>query len=306
MTNIIRILKFVFLDFWRNIWLSINTITIISLSLLSVNFLIIITILVNQAVVSVEDRVNISVYFKASASEAEVEAVNNRLQNEIKLKSSQIITPAEALERFQIRYQNDPEIIAALNELNKNPFSYGLVVQADKLADYALITGLLEEPAYTKLIEDKDFTDLATHERAIARVHAISRRAEQIGLGITLVLIFNSILVVLNAIRLNIYTHREEIAIMKLVGAPNWMIRSPFIGESLLYSFFAIIVTVLIFYPLIQFIEPFLQNLLGQPDFHIINYYLANFITLVGWQILGISALMVLASTLAIRRYLKV
>lgn len=122
MTNILRILKFAFRDFWRNIWLSVNTITIIVLSLLSVNFLIIVTIVVNQAIISVENRVNISIYFKENVSSEQVEAIHSRLKNEIFLKDSKIISPEEALERFRARYKDDIDIIAALDELSKKSF----------------------------------------------------------------------------------------------------------------------------------------------------------------------------------------
>lgn len=188
----------------------------------------------------------------------------------------------------------------------KNPFSYSLIIQAQQLDDYSLITQFLDEPAYTQLIEDKDLTDLESHEQAIARVSNISNRIKQIGLGITLILIFNSVLVVLNAIRLNIYTHREEIVIMKLVGASNWMVRGPFFVESILYAVFSIILAMAVIYPIIEFIQPFLPNLLGQPEFNILTYYLANWASFIGWQLLGVIVLTVFASMLAIRRYLRV
>ena len=303
MTNFFRILTFAFRDFYRNFWLSFNTISIILLSILSVNFLIVVNIVVSEAVQSVENRVNVSIYFNEKASLEQVENLKTRLTNDVRLKSANVITPTEALERFRTRYANDPEIIAALDELSENPFSYSLVVQTNDLADYTNVTAILEDPVYTQLIEQQDLSDLESHERAIARVNDISKRAEQIGLTITLILVFNSVVVVINAIRLNIYSHREEISIMKLVGAKNWMVRGPFVVESMLYAFFGSLVAALVIYPMFQFIDPSIPALLGQP-FSILAHYQENWATLVLWQIIGIFALNIFSSSLAMRRYL--
>jgi cell division transport system permease protein len=303
MTNLFRIIRFAFRDFYRNFWLSFNTISIILLSILSVNFLIVVNVIVGEAVQSVENRVNVSIYFNEKASLEQVENLKTRLTKDIRLRSADVISPTDALERFQDRYQNDPEIIAALDELSENPFSYSLVIQANQLEDYTNVTAILEDPVYTQLIEQRDLSDLDSHERAIARVNDISRRAEQIGLAITFILIFNSIVVVINAIRLNIYSHREEIGIMKLVGAKNWMVRGPFVVESILYAFFGTILAAAVIYPMFQFIDPSIPNLLGQP-FSVIEYYKANWTSLLLWQVVGIFALNIFSSSLAMRRYL--
>ena len=304
MINFFRILKFAFKDFSRNFWLSFNTISIILLSILSVNFLVVVNVVVSEAVRSVENRVSVSVYFNEKANLEQVEQIRAQLHSEIDLKSTDLITPTEALERFRERYTDDDDIIAALDELSENPFSYSLVIQATELDSYALVSAVLDEPAYAQLIEQKDLSDLASHERAIARVDKISNRAKQIGLAITLILIFNSIVVVLNAIRLNIYSHREEISIMKLVGAKNWMVRGPFIIESIFYAIFGIAAASAIIYPILTVIDPQLPNLLGQP-FSILAYYQENWMALIIWQIIGIFGLNIFSSTLAMRRYLK-
>jgi len=306
MKDLWKIITFALLDFWRNIWLSVNTITIITLSLLSINFLILVTIIINQAIVSVENRVNVSIYFKKEVTNTQVGVIKNRIEKQIELREARIISPEEALERFRLRYLNDLEILAALDELDENPFSFSLVVQAEHLSDYSALIQVFDEPAYVQLIEEKDFSDLASHERAIARVNEISNKAKTIGFGITLILILSSLLVVLNTIRLNIYTHREEIAIMRLVGANNWIIKGPFIVESIIYAFLSAGIAIAIIYPIVRFIDSLLPGLIGQSQFSLILFYQQNWLTLIGWQFIGVVVLTMLASSLAIRRYIKV
>ena len=305
MRQALRIISFALQDFLRNIWLSVNTITIITLSILSVNFLIFVTILVNQAITSVENRVNVSIYFKDGVSRDSVEALEKRVEESFSVKFSEIISPEKALENFRERYKDDPDIISALDELDKNPFSFSLLVQAKELSSYSSLTTLLNEPAYTSIIEEKDFTDLESHQRAIERVNDISNKVESVGLIVTIILIFNSLLVVLNTIRLNIYTHRDEIVIMRLVGAGNVMIRGPYVLESIMYAFFSVIAALAIIVPLLKFIQPFLPPLLGQPDFNIFIFYKANWMLYIGWQVILVTALTIFASSIAIRRYIK-
>ena len=305
MIQVWRIIKFAVLDFWRNIWVSINTVTIITLSILSVNFLIVITILVSQAIISVENRVNVNIYFKNEVARQEVQALEELITQKVVLKNSEIITPDKALENFRTRYANDPDIINALNELDDNPFSYSLLVQAENLNDYSLITEILDDPVYTTIIEERDFTDLESHERAIERVNEISERIQFIGLIVIFVLIFNSLLVVLNTIRLTIYTHKEEITIMRLVGASAVMIRGPFLLESFFYAIFSLLISVIIIYPVLNFIQPFLPQLLGQDTFNIISFLQSNWVIYIATQIITVILLTFFASYLAIRRYLK-
>ena len=106
--------------------------------------------------------------------------------------------------------------------------------------------------------------------------------------------------------RINIYTHRQEIEIERLVGSTNWFIRGPFWVESILYALVATIVTAGIFYGALSWLQPYVVGLFNGSSFNLVTYFQGNWLTFFGLQFLAAAILNMLASGIAMRRYLKV
>jgi len=138
----------------------------------------------------------------------------------------------------------------------------------------------------------------------ISRLSGVIKASRSVGLGITLVLTLIAALVTFNTIKLAIYTNREEIAIMRLVGARNSYIRGPFIVGGVLYGIIAVAITMAIFYPLTLWLGPQAERFFGGPD--LFGYYLANFAQIFGLLLLVGMALGTISSWWAVKRYLKV
>jgi len=138
---------------------------------------------------------------------------------------------------------------------------------------------------------------------AIERLTKIIDAADTLGAVISIVLAIVSIVITFNTIRLAIYTSREEISVMRLVGASNSYIRGPFVVEGIMYGVVAAIVTLVIYYPLSIWLGPVTQKFFG--SINVFDYYVSNFgqlflIIIFSGVILGAAA-----SYLAVRRYLK-
>jgi len=226
-----RIIKFAWQSFWRNIWLSIVTITVIILTFVSINFLIVLHIVSNSIIDSVEERINVSIFFKPEIKEAEVLEVNAYLETLSQIDSIEYISAEQALDKFKKMHQDDPSILESLEELDDNPLGATLNVNAMSLEDYPSILEVIDNSKYKDWIATKNFDD---HRDYINRINSISTNIQNIGFAITGLFIFIAILIVINTIRIAIYTHRNEIAVMKLVGATNNFIRSPFIFEAVI------------------------------------------------------------------------
>jgi cell division transport system permease protein len=102
-----------------------------------------------------------------------------------------------------------------------------------------------------------------------------------------------------------IYTHREEIMAMKLVGATNWFVRAPYLLQGIIFSVLAVLITIIIIYPLLGFIQPYLSSIL-ESDFNVVTYFNQNFIFIFGLELLGAIVLNLLSSYWAVNRYVKV
>lgn len=298
-----RVLKFALQDFLRNFWLSVITITFIVLALLTVNFLIVFTLISDEAVEVIKEKIDISVYFNPGVEENKVRSVESHLLTLSEVKDVRYISQSEALSIFEERHKDDPNISETLEELEENPLGATLVVKAYDMADYPDILQVLNESEYKDLISEKDFED---HKTVINRINGITGKVQTISLAIIVFFGLITVLIIFNTIRMSIYTHREEIGIMKLVGASNWFIRAPFLMEGIIFGLLACITTFILLFPALNFIQPYVLESLGNSDFSLVNYFKENIVKLFGWELLAVVALNVLSSYWAMRRYLKV
>lgn len=298
-----RSIKFAWQGFFRNIWLSVVTIIILILTLFSVTVVAGVNLLAKQAISSVQDKVDVSVYFKPAVDEKDIVNVQYRLEGLAEVKSVNYVSKEDALAQFKEEHANDPVILESLNQLGDNPLGATLVVQAKSISDYPKIMALLDNNEYSNLISDKNFAD---NKIVIDRLSALSTKIQRVGIIISIVFVIIALLIIFNTIRINIYTHREEIGIMKLVGASNWFVRAPFLFESLLYALLAVVISLAIMYPLVGVIAPQINDFFIGYGMDVVSYFNHNFWTIVGLQFVFSIILSMVSSSIAIGRYLKV
>ena len=300
---IFRAVKFASQSFFRNFWLSVVTVIILVLTLFSVTMVAGINVITEKTVESVKGKVDISVYFQPTASVDEVKGVQQELEQNNQVKSVSYVSREEALAKFKEKHQDDPAILESLEELSDNPLSSTLIIQANNIDDYENIITFLQTPDNQDLIQDMNYDD---NKQVIERLSSLSVKIRNIGLTLSAIFIVIAILIIFNTIRINIYTHREEIGIMKLVGASNWFVRAPFLLEGMLYSFIAMAICLALTYPLLGIIAPQLDDFFAGYDLDLVLYFNTNFWRVVGWQIIYGVALSIISSSIAIGRYLRV
>jgi cell division transport system permease protein len=302
MISFFRVIRTGLVNFRRNIWLSaastlIMVITLIILSVLS--FLFVIT---NSSVKAIRDRVDISAYFKTNLPENQILSAKDDIEREPGVKEVVYISAEQALKEFKERRANDPIIVESVNELSTNPLPATLNIKADNLEDYDRITQVLQSTKYKGVIEKVNFDDNRT---IIDRLNTILRFIVTFGSGLVLVFALIAILVIFNTITLIIYNRREEVEIMRLVGATNWYIRGPFLVEALTYSIAATIITGAILFPLYTQFLPKIGGFIA-PDLRLFDHPYRDFAIIVASQLVVSVVLSSISSLLAIRRYLKI
>lgn len=301
--SIARVLKFALQDFVRNFWVSLVTVTILILSLFSVNFLVVVDYISQQAIKSVEAKIDLSLYLNTEAVEEDISVLKRELESIEGVAKITYVSKAQALESFQTKHRDDQPIQEALREIGKNPLNPSLVVQAKELSVYEKVINSLDKLSKHTLIESKDFDD---HNNLLQSMNVITVRTRQIMLLVSFIFIAITVLVVFNAVRIAIYTHRKEIGVMKLVGASNWFIRAPFLVEAVLYSFLGVVIVIAIFYPFIHLLQPYLGSFLNTASVDLIGYFNSRFIYIFGVEFLGASLINIIASSIAVGKYVKV
>lgn len=300
-----RALKFAFQNFHRNIWLAIATTAVITLSLLSINFFILANAFVDAALMSIEDKVNITVYFKPTGEEKDFLTLSDRLRAMPEVASVTYVSKDEALAKLKGRYasQEGSLLDESLKELGTNPLTPSLVIHAKTLSGYAAIQSDLSRPENESVIEKREFAD---RQLLIDKITGMKKNIQNASIVVNIFFALIAMLIVTNTIRITIYTRRREVGIMKLVGATNWFIRAPLLIESVLYSVTGTVLAVLILFPLLGSIQPYAERFFDGAAFDVLGYFSKNFWTIFGLEFLAFAALNIVSSAFAIGRYLKV
>ncbi len=299
-----RIVKTGFINFWRNLSLSAAATMVMTITLVIFSVLFLLFGLTSNALDAVESRIDISVYFKNGLGEDKIKTIQADLENNSKVESVKYTSASKALEEFKKKHENDPLIQQSLNELTENPLPATINVKAKNLEDYPSIDNFLNDAKYRDFIESKSYGDDQT-KLAIERLNKILNFIITFGIGLITVFALIAVLVIFNTITLTIFNRREEVEIMRLVGATNWYIRGPFLVESVLYGLFATFITGLLMLPIFSNFLPKIA-LFVNPQVSVFNQNVFNFWYLLLMLLLVGCALSVISTLLAIRRYLRI
>ena len=303
--NIKRVIKTGFINFWRNGWVSLATILIMVITLSSIGSLVFGKAILITVLDQLQNKVDITVYFKTDASESEIIYLEDSLSKLDEVKALEYISRENALLAFEKRHEGNTLILQSLEELESNPLGASLNIKAKNPSQYESIANFLEggSAQQANLFSIIDKVNYRQNKMVIDRLTGILETSKNMGTGISLVLIFVALLVTFNTIRLAIYTNREEIKIMRLVGASNRYIRSPFMIEGMLYGLVSTIIAMALFYPLTYWLGPMSERFFG--GINIFYYYLANFFQLFAVLLAVGVVLGTVSSWVAARRYLR-
>jgi len=300
-----RILKFAFQSFFRNFWLSVVTVIIISLSLFSISLLLMVNILTQHVLEVVEDRTQVYIDLTSEATNEQAEVLVSELNKLPAIKESIFITPEQTLNEFRIRHENDALMLESLDALDENPFKGSIKITVHDIQDFPVILNELSKQDYSPFLEIED-TEFNEAKLLIERISEYSVKIQKTFFFISLIFIIISILVVFNTIQIGIYTHREEIGIMKLVGASNSFVRSPFLIEGFLYSFIGFVLLLFLLYPFLSLIQPYVDGFFTDYTLNLVTALNHNFIKVFGSELLVAIVITIFSSLLAVRKYLKV
>jgi cell division transport system permease protein len=297
-----RIVRFALQDMARNAWLTVATVSVLVLTLITINILVAVNVLGNLAINQLQSRVDVSVHFKPEIEDSRVQTMKISLLSLPEVKDVQYVSPAEALAKFSEANKADPRVVESLGEVGVNPFGATLVIKARELGGFPKIMAALDQPSFTDLIEDKDFAD---RQSVIDKLGMVSRRLQLAGFGLSLVFGFITMLIVWNTVRMSIYTRRDELGIMRLVGASDSFIRAPFYVQAVIWGVISLGLCVAVLLPALHFSEPFLGKFFGTPV-DLLGFYIANGPRLLGLELAGVIVVSIVTTKMATARYLKV
>ncbi len=302
-----RVLRAGVLDFSRNAFVSIASILVMTVTLFTVGMTIFAGVILGSALQELRDKADVNVYFTTQAPEDRILEMKASLEALPEVASVQYLSRDEALAQFRDRHKNDQLTLQALDELPDNPLGAVLNVKAKDISQYETIATFLQDQqtqdGASSVIDKINFYD-EQHRAALERLQYITNSAQVLGRWIVGILILITLAISFNTLRLAIYTSRDEIQVMRLVGAGALYVRGPFIVEGILYGLVAGVITLLIFYPLTWWLGGPTGNFFG--GVNVFSYYVSHFFSIFG-IIIGTGVVLgAAASWLAVQRYLKI
>ncbi len=315
-TNFKRITRTGFVNFWRNGFLSFAAIVVLTLSLLAIGSIIFAGAFGRALIADVKDKVDINVYFALSAPESDILTVQKDLGRLPEVASTTYISRDQVLARFKTKWQDNTLIMQGLDEIGTNPFPATLNIKAKDPGQYGSIAQYLDNknPVMsdgTPMIEKVNYEQ---NKLVIDRLSQIIPAIEKAGFIIAVIMIMVAIIVVFNTIRLIVYTSKDEISVMKLVGASNIYVRGPLIVSGIMYGIISGLITLVILAAVAYWSDAVVLRFAGveiASDFELVvnvlsRYFSQNFSQIF---IIVMGAGVILggfSSYIAARRYLRV
>lgn len=301
LTPLKRAIKIGCKNFYRNIAISLATVFIVSAAVFAISVLYLFNSAANILIDSVKQKVDVSVYFAEDAKTEDILAIKAALADIPDVKSVEYVPKEKAFEEFSAKHEGEQVLIDSLNEIGKNPFLASLSVSAKQSFQYDKIIEFLNADSYKSMIERIDYFQ---RKPVIERLYAITDNVNRGGIIISLIIGAIAVLVAFNAIRMAIYASKDEVSVMRLVGASNWFIRGPFLIHSAIAAFIAFVV---VFFATFWLSYGFNGSIKAiAPEISPFRIFIANFWFLIIIQIVSGLAISMLSSALAIRKYLKV
>lgn len=309
-TNVKRVARYGFIGFMRNGFVSLAAVLIMTITLFVLANMLISNAAMKATLQQLTDKVDVTVYFQTNATDEQITELKKSLEALPEVAVVTSISREEALATFRERHKNDQLTLQALDELEGNPLGAALEVRAKQTSQYESIARFLEAQQTSggagSSIDKVNFYQNKTAIDRLSNIIATSRTNDT---AKAIVLVLCSLLIALNTIRLAIYTSRDEIGVMNLVGAGNWYVRGPFLIAGILYGVVSgttvllLLYPILLFYPVLIGLGPTSELLFG--SFNSFGYYIEHFLfmftVLMGTGIV----LGALSSYLAVRRYLR-
>lgn len=303
-TNTKRIIRSGYRNFVRSGFTSIASVLIMTVTLFVITSLIFVQAALTSSLDNIKNKVDVTVYFVPGADESVIKNIQSDLEKIPEVKSIDYTNEDDALVNYKAKHANDQMILQVFDILDSNPLGASLSIKAKDTGEYQNILNYFnnDNTVSKGMLTVVDTIDYSHNKIAIDRLTSIINGAYKLGFALSLILIFISIIITFNTLRIVIYMSREEINVMKLVGAANKFISGPFVITGILVGVFSSIITIILFWPVSYWLGLHMTDFL---NINLFSYYKDNFFQLLFICLLSGVIIGSISSVFAIHRYLR-
>ncbi|MDP4038606.1 MAG: permease-like cell division protein FtsX [bacterium] len=301
MITLWRIFKTGFRNLFRNAWLSAAATAIMVVTLVIVSFFAFSALLLNSQLNAIKDKINLTIFITDEAKLDDIKNLQAKLLADNNVLSVEYISKNDALNKLSNRSEKDKEIAKLASEVG-NPLQASLEVKTKDPGKINQVVRIAKQPDYSKIVAETSYDE--DRKKIVDRIVGFSGGVAKAGTVVSVAFLTISLLIIFNTIRMAIFTRREEIEIMQLVGATNWFIRGPFIVEGAMYGVIGATIAVLISFGLMSLAKPFMSSFLFSTS-EVTQFFNSKIVLIVAGEFLLGIIIGATSSLLAISRHLK-
>lgn len=304
-TTVMRIVRTGMINFVRNAWLAIAAMAIMIITLTIILFSIIANATFSNTVKQITDKINISIYLKDTTTKEQAEEFVSGLKRLPNSEEVTYLSKSDALKVYMEQNKDNQQLLAAINETD-NPLPATIQVKPRDLNRLNEIRNYADK-AENKKLQSDPMSDSGDRRQAIDKITHATNIMGRIGVGAVLVFAVISVLIIFNTIQMAIFNRRDELQIMRLLGASTTYIRGPFVVETIIYGVLSAIVSILI----INAVFVTASSSLQATSFGLLDItYAQEFFGKYYWQLFAMQLMLgiligAVSSTIATARYLK-
>jgi len=301
-----RVVKNGIVSFGRNVWLAIAAIAMMGITLTILLFAVVANATFSHTIDDITSHIDVSVYLKDTVGDKQRDNLITQLKRVDNIKSVDYVSKEAALKIYRAQNADNPDLLAAISETS-NPLPASLSIKPldpNRLED---IKDFLEKPSIAALQSDPTSYS-GDRKAAIDKITRATHFFEQAGVVGIIIFVIISMLIIFNTIRMAIFNRRDELVIMRLLGATPWYIRGPFIVETIVYGIVAAVISLIICAGLFAVASSTLQaSSLGLLDIkYSSQYFTDNLVLIISLQITAGIIIGAASSIVATRRYLRI
>lgn len=303
-----RMLRYGVNSFTRNSWLTIAATAVMTITLLIILMAVVARVLLGNIITTTQDRVSIPINLRPDATQQQIRIAKEKLATVSDVKEVQYLSLEQMKKEYIETAKPSVEELRAISDLPVSPFfpKFSVVLhnanQTEALKKFVRTDPDIRAVLHTDIRRAPVFS--GDSSKIIRTISSWISTAQTIGLVAGIAFIAISTLIIFNTIRMAIFNRRDEIEMMKLIGADKGFIRNPFVVEAVMYGLVAAILATVIGCVAFLAIEPKLNVYgIGTTNIHlaIVAYWWLVFSAVAGMgTLIGI-----VSSRLAVHRYLK-
>lgn len=293
-----RLTKLGIVNFWRNLWLSLVATFVVSLTLMTITFLLISAFAINSEIAEVKNRIDYEIYIQDNTSDQQLETLKTAIRNLVPITDIQEVSKTMAVDRYKEIFGDKENLISYIEQ--ENPLKESIIIRADNPEDLEKIDQLVGSEKYEDIVYSSSYS---RNKEIITRLIGIIDFIQKAGVVVGILFVIIAVSVVFSIVRIAIYSRKDEIEIMKLVGATDWFVHGPFLIESAFYGIIGTVLALAFLAAIFYYVSLAASSYLGTSEGAFFDYISQYSLFIIAFQLLLGITISVSSAFVAIRKH---